>query len=264
MKRIIIYISLLSLSLPFYAQTDGEKKHLTGAQNGSWEDMFLLGLSYIESNDIDKAIYWLTKAEELSEYEGCEYGLGLCYEIGGSENKKDYNKAFSWMRKAAEKAHAEAQFMLAVYYLKGYGVKDDYDMFLYWLEKSAAQGNEKAIQTLAQTKVVREATKESFIGKKIYWYEEIAYNPEKDWFGSLLNELTGLGIVKYKIRYTAVIESFLGDNSLKAIISNTRIEDPKTASVNYLKYRSIAVRNIEKYIGQTRVKDFNECEMEDN
>ena len=268
MKKNILYICLLFIYLPSYAQTDAEKKHLAKAENGNWEDMYLLGYSYIEGKkdikptDIDKAIYWLTKAEEHSEFRGCEIGLALCYEMGGTKNPKDYNKAFYWMKKAAENELDEAQFRLAVYYLKGYGVKDDYDIFLFWLEKSAAQGNEKAIKTLAQTKVVRESTKESFVGKKIYWYEEIAYNPEKDGVGRFLTDLTGIGIVKYKVKYTAIIESFLGDNSLKAIISDTKIEDPSLASINYIKYKDIAVLEIKKYIGQTRVKDFNECNME--
>jgi tetratricopeptide (TPR) repeat protein len=266
MRTIVIWVVCLLNFVASTAQTENAKKRLDGAEKGVWEDMYFLGLMYFDGDeiqkDIDKAVYWLSKAEEKSEFGHTEYALGLCYEAGGTTTVKDYKKAADWVRKAAEKNHIKAQICLARYYLKGMGVEENFDLCLFWVNKAALLGDEGAIAILAKNKASHESIKEKYIGKKIYWYEELHYNPGESGIGSFLTAATGIGIIKYKIKYTAIIESFIGDDALKAIISKAIVEDPSMASINYLKYRDLAVKEANKAIGETRAKDMSECGIE--
>ncbi|MCQ2256573.1 MAG: sel1 repeat family protein [Bacteroidaceae bacterium] len=49
----------------------------------------------------------------------------------------NYPEAMSWLRKAAEKGNADAQFNLAVMYRDGEGCHVDYSQALIWFEKAA-------------------------------------------------------------------------------------------------------------------------------
>ena len=62
--------------------------------------------------------------------------------------KKDYKKAISWIRKAAEQDLANAQYILGDLYYSGDGVKKDYNEAVKWYKKAAMQGNQKAIDNL--------------------------------------------------------------------------------------------------------------------
>ena len=267
-KVLFVTFAMLAGINSSFGQEDCIKKHLSNAEKGNWNDMYLLGLCYYggglnnTSRNIDKAIYWLTKAEEKEPFSVIEFVLGICYEEGGVTTSKDLSKAFYWMKKAAEKDESDAQVNLARYYIKGIGVEKSFDQAMYWLNKAAADGNENAKKILAQFHEGDDSMKNSYIGKKVYWYEELSYKPDNGGGGSFLTTLTGIGIIKYTAKYTAIIESFIGDDNLKVIISKANIIDPQYASINYLKYKDIAIREINKSIGKTRVKDVNECEIE--
>jgi TPR repeat protein len=268
MRTIVIWVVCLLNFVASTAQTEIARKHLAGAEKGIWEDMYLLGLLYFDGGegipkDIDKAVYWLSKAEENTEYGNAEFALGLCYEVGGGTTTvKNYEKAAYWERKAAEKNHTKAQICLGRYYIKGMGVEENFDLCLFWINKAALLGDEEAKTIMAKYNANNESTKEKYIGKKVYWYEELHYNPEEDGIGAFLTAATGIGIIKYKIKDIAIIESFIGDDVLKAIISKAIVEDPNIASINYLKYRDIAIKEASKTIGKTRVKNLSECGVE--
>ncbi|MDD3716550.1 MAG: sel1 repeat family protein, partial [Candidatus Marinimicrobia bacterium] len=54
--------------------------------------------------------------------------------------KEDYERAFYWMKKAAENEHIDAQYDLSEMYFYGLGVERDSVLGNYWLE--AAEENE--------------------------------------------------------------------------------------------------------------------------
>jgi len=58
------------------------------------------------------------------------------------------SEAIKWLRAAADKGHAEAQYNLAWRYAHGDGVELDDPEALLWLQKSAAQGESRALSAL--------------------------------------------------------------------------------------------------------------------
>jgi len=75
-------------------------------------------------------------------------GLGLCY-ARGWDIRQDYKKAVEWYTKAAEQAHACAQFGLGQFYSNGSdGVMRDYKQATECYTKSAEQGHADAQNSL--------------------------------------------------------------------------------------------------------------------
>ena len=57
---------------------------------------------------------------------------------------KDLKKAVYWLRKAADRGYAEAQYKLGELYAKG----EDWKQAEFWYRKAAKQGHEKAANAL--------------------------------------------------------------------------------------------------------------------
>lgn len=74
---------------------------------------------------------------------GCEY-------LKGSEDERDYERAFYWFCNAAEQGHAEAQFALGTLYASGDGVKKNDELAVSWFRKAAEQGHAWAKRYLAE------------------------------------------------------------------------------------------------------------------
>lgn len=105
------------------------------------------------------------------------------------------------------------------------------------------------------------AMKRNSVGKRITWHETISYDTSGGGLGGLLLGAVGLGSTDYNIEYTAIVESVIGESNVKCIITKGRIISPSLASVNWFKYKDYAVEDMNKVIGQTRVKDFSEFEL---
>jgi len=104
------------------------------------------------------------------------------------------------------------------------------------------------------------SAKDNLAGKTVYWDETVSFNigGNQGLLGSLLSNALGTNRVSYNVRYTAIVEATIGENSVKCVISNAQIIDPSWASANYIKYKSQAMSSISSSIGQTRVKQLNE------
>jgi len=63
---------------------------------------------------------------------------------------QDQVAAFSWVRKAAEKGHALAQFSAGWSYNYGKGVPEDLVEAVKWYRKAAEQGHKKAKEQLTE------------------------------------------------------------------------------------------------------------------
>ena len=68
--------------------------------------------------------------------------------IDGIGIKQNYNEAFYWYEKAANQNDADAQFRLAEMYMNGYGVDYDEEKAFEWVKKAAENGHEKAIEII--------------------------------------------------------------------------------------------------------------------
>ena len=63
------------------------------------------------------------------------------------------------------------------------------------------------------------------------------------------------------MRYSAVVESNIGETAVKCIITSVRIQDPSWASVNYLKYKKYALSELQENVGKTRVLQLDDFEL---
>lgn len=75
--------------------------------------------------------------------------LGERYHFGVDGFEQDYNKAFYYLKKAADYGSPEALFLVADYYRLGYAVEKDYSKYFYYLEKAADSGSYMAWMNMA-------------------------------------------------------------------------------------------------------------------
>ncbi|TAL48968.1 MAG: sel1 repeat family protein, partial [Methylovulum sp.] len=107
------------------------------AEQGLVSAQLALGLHYlrgINQDLFDKAKKSLD-ANKNTDTEGATLFTSLCI-----ENGKNANLAFTWLKNAAEQNCTEAQYLLAVCYQDGIGIKQNYELAFAWFDKLAAQG----------------------------------------------------------------------------------------------------------------------------
>lgn len=100
---------------------------------------------YYEVEDYESAAEWFKKAESVGELtEGYAlYVYGWC-NCNGYGVDKDYDKAFSYLKKAYEKDCVEAAYGLGLCYYCGFGVEQDYNKAFPYFKKAADNGIEEA------------------------------------------------------------------------------------------------------------------------
>lgn len=81
------------------------------------------------------------KAEE--DDVDAQYNLGVIY-YHGEGVPRDFDKAYTWFRKAAEQDDADAQYNLGFMYGRGEGVQKDRAQSLQWFKRAAEQGHNGA------------------------------------------------------------------------------------------------------------------------
>ncbi len=115
-----------------------------------------------------------------------------------------------------------------------------------------------------KTMVLNEWKRTSSVGKDVYWKEKIVYDissGSSGFLGSLLENALGTNKVTYEVMFVAIVESVIGSSACKTVITRAEIQDPSWVSMNYRDYRKYAANDIQKYIGQTRVKRFDEVQL---
>ena len=171
--------SLCNLGMCYYEGQVAEKNGIpniimaayyfqTAAAKGSKEAQYNLGVCDARINNELNTI-------EQNAKLGCakaQFALGFCYRegVGVTQN---YQTAFGWYQKAAERKHANAQYELGKCYYEGKVVKQDYEKALAWYEKAADQGLAAAQYNLGccheRGEVVKQDHDEAF-----KWYKKAA------------------------------------------------------------------------------------------
>jgi tetratricopeptide (TPR) repeat protein len=109
-----------------------------------------LGWMYSTGNgvpkNIDKSIYWLTKAANQDDVIA-QYSLALLYDQGDLV-QQDFEEAIKWYSKASEQGYPEAQVNLGIMYATGEGVEIDIVKAKYWINNAYEGGYEKAKEIL--------------------------------------------------------------------------------------------------------------------
>ncbi|MDD2716250.1 MAG: kelch repeat-containing protein [Candidatus Wallbacteria bacterium] len=70
--------------------------------------------------------------------------LGVVYYQQGENNRKYYKDSFYWLKKAADKNQADAQYYLGELYYSGSGTSQNTKEAFVWFQRSAEQGNVRA------------------------------------------------------------------------------------------------------------------------
>ncbi|MBR5213143.1 MAG: sel1 repeat family protein [Akkermansia sp.] len=106
------------------------------------------GLEYFKIKEYEKAVSCFREAAEQG-YADAQCGLGYCYALGEGV-AQNQSEAVKWFRKAAEQGYAAAQYNLATCYAEGKGVVQDKEEAVKWFRKAAEQGMVEAEDRLRE------------------------------------------------------------------------------------------------------------------
>jgi TPR repeat protein len=106
--------------------------------NRTPEDDYSDGMRVYEQKDYAKAASLFRRAADAGNARA-QFELGLMYDDGKGMSQ-DYKQAMAWYEKAAAQGNAPAQYNLGVLYNLGHGVAEDPKQAASWYEKAAAQG----------------------------------------------------------------------------------------------------------------------------
>ncbi|RIA98793.1 hypothetical protein C1645_870407 [Glomus cerebriforme] len=130
-KAMELYFSAINNNVEDPLNEDFNKLHLTEKDNDSFKNKniiigkYLLSLFYYgdiiyKQNEFNK----LLKLAENDDSEA-QYNLAIYYYQNGSIVKTNYEKAFKWFLRSAEKGNPCAQHMLGICYMDGKGIQRD-------------------------------------------------------------------------------------------------------------------------------------------
>lgn len=142
------------------SKNTADKPNLTAqAKAGDPEAQYALGVQLNKDKSPDKAFSWLLKAAQQG-HRDAQYSLGDMY-YSGSGVKKNYQEAAQWYLAAAKNNHTEAQSVIAGMYQQGIGVAKNEAVALSWYQKAANQGNAFACYGLAEMYEYGQGTQQS-------------------------------------------------------------------------------------------------------
>jgi TPR repeat protein len=127
--------------------------------------------------DFNKAVTWCRHAAEQGDAEA-QYNLGYCYDAGKGV-ERDNSQAVIWFRRAAEQEIAFAQHALGACYQRGEGVAQNYVQAVSWYRRAAEQGYAAAQYNLGYCyETGRGLGKTPQLAKQ--WYEKAAAQSNED------------------------------------------------------------------------------------
>lgn len=141
MKRVSVFALFLSLTSMLFS------KVIVTYDDDNSRELLNIGLAYyIGQNgykkDYVKAYEYLKQAADMNNADA-QAVIGIMYE-NGYGTSRDYSKAVEWYQKAAAQNQSNAQNSLGLLYLNGLGVEKDKEQALYWFRKALANGNKSA------------------------------------------------------------------------------------------------------------------------
>lgn len=133
--------------------------------------MYWAGSCYEEIDDYQKAYQWYLKgANKGNSFAQNSLGSSYFYGKGVSKNMQ---KAIMWWTKAAEKGNGDAQCHLGYCYATGTGVSINPQKAIMWWSMAAEQGNEEAQYNLGELYYWGDVVKKD-IQKAVVWYIKAA------------------------------------------------------------------------------------------
>ncbi len=123
-----------------------------------------------------RALRWFTAAAH-SDYLPAMVRLGMLYRAGEADAGSSGNSrraphlvsAFTWLTRAAERGHAEAQYEVGQMHAQGMGTRQDFEQALHWYLQAAAQGHAKAQFNLGFLYAHGQGVEQDYV-KAYEWY----------------------------------------------------------------------------------------------
>ncbi len=139
------------------------------------KDLYNIGKMYLQGEGVlrdYKKAYTLNKKAADKKYPPAQLALGIQY-YGGLGVNKSYKKAFNLFKEAAKSGNSSAQLFLGDMYRKGIGVSKSYKKAFNWLEKAAKNGESTAQLFLGDMYENGEGINKDQ-KKAFYWYKKSA------------------------------------------------------------------------------------------
>lgn len=124
------------------AAADISPDDLALAQKGDAAMQFNLGMQYWARLDYQKAFEWIKAAADRGHPDAV-YQLGMAY-LYGRGTLQNYKYALQRFEQAAKLNNHEAQYLLGIMHRDGMGVPVSRDLAYAWLNIAASNGNEVA------------------------------------------------------------------------------------------------------------------------
>ena len=135
------------------------------------KEIYQKGKSLYYQKRYAEAIPFIREAAEKG-YAEAQFRLGWCYRNGYGLTKSD-TEAVKWYRKAAEQGHAQAQTNLGFCYKHGLGVAKNYTEAAKWYRKAAEQGNAMAQSNLGNCYYGGRGVAQDYT-EAVKWYRKAA------------------------------------------------------------------------------------------
>jgi len=123
---------------------------LPSAKKGNIKAQIKLAFYYNKLRNYKESFEWTQKAAKQGNL-SAGFSLAIKY-LSGEGVKRDNNKGLDLIRKAATDNYPPAQYMLATFYKVGFLLKENRDKAIEWYKLAAKQGNQEAIDVLANIK----------------------------------------------------------------------------------------------------------------
>lgn len=153
LSHLLLVLSLI-LSQSFAGLTDAAQKtskDLIAAQSGDANSQFKVGAYYEFGigvpKDYSKAMSWYKKAADHG-HAAAKASLGYLYQTGHGQ-KINAKRASEFYKSSAELGNIRGQFLLGVAYINGIGVRQDPKKAALWIHKAAAAGHQQSQLMLA-------------------------------------------------------------------------------------------------------------------
>ncbi len=112
------------------------------AKQGDAEAQYRMGMDLWSASDFQKAFPWLKNAADKGHVEA-RYNLGMAY-LYGRGTVQNFRYALEQFQKAAQSGHLDAQYTLGTMYRDGLGVASNKEIAYTWLNVAAARGHDIA------------------------------------------------------------------------------------------------------------------------
>ncbi|MFP4332187.1 MAG: lysozyme inhibitor LprI family protein [Campylobacterales bacterium] len=131
------------------SSSGGIESYVASCEGGDYEACYNVGALYYfgkgVKRDYKKAFSFLKKSCDGEYADGC-YGVGRAY-FSGQGVKQDYEKAFGFLEKACEGKNESGCLGVAMSYEHGTGVKQDRDQAKSFYKKACDLGSQEACQS---------------------------------------------------------------------------------------------------------------------